>query len=369
MGNSQTDDSGNNDNDNNNDEKVAVILHVYQPGPDEQSPIGMVYHSGVEVYGSEYYYGGGATSGTGIAVQKPKSQPRGSNWQYYQSHTICKNINKSRQQVREIVVELRQEWKAKDYHLTSNNCNHFSDTFVKSLCGESYCIPSWVNRLARMGNMMMGSGILSDENKKKLNQQMSGKGQVEKQMMNNAELAAEYGSKHKPQPVIEYVPDTKTIFLLNYIKLNECGALNLCEQQGSNDLNKLFTQNLDQNAIAIKSENDEQLLLFIPFKSRIKIEAIGLGLPYDETCPKTIKLFSGKKNIDFDDAETMEATKTIKIKSIPKQKNDDDVFWTKSFPLKLTKFRNINYLTIFIQDNYGDDISGLLKIELWGQDK
>ena len=35
-----------NDANNNDEDAVPVILHVYQPGADEQSPIGMVYHSG-----------------------------------------------------------------------------------------------------------------------------------------------------------------------------------------------------------------------------------------------------------------------------------------------------------------------------------
>lgn len=279
----------------------------------------------------------------------------------------------TRQEVRESIVELRKEWKAKDYHLTSNNCNHFSNAFVKALCGENVSIPGWVNRLARMGNALMGSGIISDRNKTKLNNAMTGKDQA---VANNAELAKDYATKHGTQPVIEYVPESKTVFLLNKINLNECGALNLCDQQSSSDLALLFTQNLDESAVSIKSENDEQLLLFLPFSSRVKLEAIGLALPFGESCPKKIKLFAGKKNMDFDDAETMKATRTINIKEMPTPPEDGDAendettpsFWSKSFPLKLTKFRNINFLTIFVQSNHGDDISELFKIELWGQD-
>eukprot|EP01083_Nonionella_stella_P179853 639688_1 len=365
-------DSTANDDSSGNSDAVPVILHVYQPPPEEQSPVGMVYHSGVEVYNSEYYYGGGNANGTGVLVQKPKSQPRGSKWVYYNSYTISKNINKTREEVREIIALIRNEWRAKDYHLTTNNCNHFSDAFVKALCGNHASIPSWVNRLARMGNMMMGTGLLSDDNKNKLNDQMSGKAQQNNALLqNNPEYAAEYGAKHKQQHVIEYVPEAKTIFLMDNVNINECGALNLSDQQSCTDLGLLFTQNLDSNSVSIRSENDEQLLLFIPFKKRIKLEAIGLALPFGESCPKTIKLFAGKKNIDFDDAEMMKATHTIRIKQMPEKKEDledDSSFWTKSYPLKLTKFRNINYLTVFIQDNFGDDISELFKMELWGQD-
>eukprot|EP00483_Globobulimina_turgida_P006025 UN06035 len=247
----------NNSTDTDNGDNVAVTLHVYQPGPEEQSPIGMVYHSGVQVYGSEYYYGGGNSNSTGILVQKPKSQPRGSKWFYYQSYTMSKNINKTRQQVRQIIVNLRPEWKAKDYHLSTKNCNDFSDALVKQLCGENVSIPAWVNRLARMGNMVMGSGLLSQQNKQKINDQMSGQGQSHNNLLqNNADYAAEYGAKHKQEAVIEYIPESKTIFLLDYISTNECGALNLCEQQTSSDLAFLFTQKLDSNPVGIKSEND-----------------------------------------------------------------------------------------------------------------
>ena len=123
--------------------ECPVILHLYQLDDNKQEE----YHSGVEVYGSEYYYGRGSGSRTGIAVQRPKSQPPQLNCKYYRSNTICKNINKSRQQVREILAELRLEWKARDYHLTKHNCHHFSDAFVKELCGDSYNIdvPGFVN--------------------------------------------------------------------------------------------------------------------------------------------------------------------------------------------------------------------------------
>jgi len=217
---------------------------------------------------------------------------------------------------------------------------------------------------------------ISEENKKKLNNVMTGQDQA---VMNNAELAKDYAAKHGTQPVIEYVPESKTVFLLNRINLNECGALNLCEQQSNADLALLFTQNLEESAVSIKSENDEQILLFIPFSARVKLEAIGLAFPFGESCPQKIKLFAGKKNMDFDDAETMKATKTINIKDMPSPPEDDGDdaedkdesvprFWSKSFPLKLTKFRNINFLTIFVESNHGDDISELFKIELWGQD-
>ena len=48
----------------------------------------------------------------------------------------------------------RGSWTGYNYNITKHNCNHFSDAFIKKLCGMSYGIPSWINQLAEMGSAL-----------------------------------------------------------------------------------------------------------------------------------------------------------------------------------------------------------------------
>ena len=290
-------------------------------------------------------------------VQKPKSKPKGGNWEYYNSYTIDNNLTKSISEVREIIGELRQDWKANEYHLTSKNCNHFSEALCNALCNKS--IPGWVNRLARVGNMLGKSVVGDSETMKQMqNQQM---------VMKNAALAKD-SYKGPPKPMIEYVPESKTIYLNNdYIEFNKCGALNLDDINKSN-LSLLFSQDLTNASLKlIQTECDEQLLLFITFKKLIKLEAVGLALPNNNCCPKTIKLFANQNDIDFDDAMDLDATHTIKINKSMITNDETKIYWSQSFKVKLTKFRNIKSLAIFVENNFGNEISKIIKIELWGQ--
>ncbi|RID54748.1 hypothetical protein BRARA_G02048 [Brassica rapa] len=52
-------------------------------------------------------------------------------------------------EVRATMDELADKYKGSSYNLITNNCNHFCDHTCMKLTGNP--IPSWVNRLARIG--------------------------------------------------------------------------------------------------------------------------------------------------------------------------------------------------------------------------
>ncbi|KAI1852241.1 hypothetical protein JX265_006290 [Neoarthrinium moseri] len=111
----------------------------------------------------------------------------------------------------------------------------------------------------------------------------------------------------------------------------------------------------------VESDTDEQLLLFIPFNSAVKLHTIQItSLPpaaeedddEDEIPmrPKTIKLFTNRPhNLGFDEAEDIQPTQEIVI-----GENDWNANGTANISLRFVRFQNISSLVLFVVDGDGD---------------
>lgn len=56
-------------------------------------------------------------------------------------------------EVREFMEKLSEKYSGNTYNLITKNCNHFCNDACLRLTGKP--IPSWVNRLARLGNFFL----------------------------------------------------------------------------------------------------------------------------------------------------------------------------------------------------------------------
>lgn len=106
----------------------------------------------------------------------------------------------------------------------------------------------------------------------------------------------------------------------------------------------------------IESDTDEQLMLFIPFQSTIKLHTLqitSVPQPDDEDVvrPKTVHLYANRSHVlGFDEADDTPATQTITI-----GENDwDPKTHTAKLELRFVKFQNISSLTVFVADGDGD---------------
>ncbi|KAJ4412872.1 Thioredoxin-like protein 1 [Neurospora sp. IMI 360204] len=108
----------------------------------------------------------------------------------------------------------------------------------------------------------------------------------------------------------------------------------------------------------VESDTDDQLLLFMPFQSMLKLHTLQItSLPPtddddDEAPmrPKTIKLFVNKPhNLGFDEAEDLQATQDIEL-----SESDWNKEGTASIPLRYVRFQNINSLVLFVVNGDGD---------------
>ncbi|OIW16948.1 hypothetical protein TanjilG_08338 [Lupinus angustifolius] len=104
-----------------------------------------VYHSGVQVHGVEYAFGAHEYPSTGIFEGEPK---KCEGFRFRKTILIGKT-DMVPGEVRGVMEELAAEYRGNAYNLITKNCNHFCNDACVKLTGNH--IPSWVNRLARIG--------------------------------------------------------------------------------------------------------------------------------------------------------------------------------------------------------------------------
>lgn len=102
-----------------------------------------IYHSGVEVYGCEYAYGGHDLDLSGIFHTEPKKPPGPVEFRVSIPMGECRL---TKVEVEQLVDRMSDKYKGNTYHLLQKNCNHFTNDFCKELVGRK--APTWINRLA-----------------------------------------------------------------------------------------------------------------------------------------------------------------------------------------------------------------------------
>jgi len=109
-----------------------------------------VFHSGIEIYGTEYAYGGHPFAFSGVFENTPcDAEELGENFKFRQS-ILLGYTDFSPSDVRKIIQFIGKEYRGDKYHLISKNCNHFSNHLAKSLTGQE--VPGWINRLASISS-------------------------------------------------------------------------------------------------------------------------------------------------------------------------------------------------------------------------
>lgn len=102
----------------------------------------------VAVHGVEYAFGAHEHASTGIFEVEPKHCPGFT----YRKSILIGRTNLSPREIRSFMEKLAEEYSGNTYHLITKNCNHFCNDVCVRLTGKP--IPRWVNRLARLGNLL-----------------------------------------------------------------------------------------------------------------------------------------------------------------------------------------------------------------------
>ncbi len=116
----------------------------------------------------------------------------------------------------------------------------------------------------------------------------------------------------------------------------------------------------------IESDTDEQLMLFLPFQSTLKIHSLQLtsfppsksdGAEGEEDSseiplrPKTIKIYSNRTHVlGFDEAEDIPPTQVVTLSA----SDWDSKTGTAKVELRFVKFQNVTSLVVFVVDGDGE---------------
>eukprot|EP00826_Nyctotherus_ovalis_P056685 TRINITY_DN7701_c0_g1_i11.p1 TRINITY_DN7701_c0_g1~~TRINITY_DN7701_c0_g1_i11.p1 ORF type:complete len:153 (+),score=23.95 TRINITY_DN7701_c0_g1_i11:146-604(+) len=128
-----------------------VLLNIYDLSPLNRYlrffTLGL-YHSAIEIDGTEISFGGGEQpiGGSGISIGEPLYKHG-----FVLVETRFVGVIKSRSQADAVIRELEGTFQASQYNTVGKNCNHFTEEFCYRLVKKH--IPSYVNRMARLGNM------------------------------------------------------------------------------------------------------------------------------------------------------------------------------------------------------------------------
>ncbi|CAE7235041.1 DESI2 [Symbiodinium natans] len=293
---------------------AVVKLNVYSPSGGQHA----AYHSGVELYGGEYVFGGGDSSFSGVTVQRPRVPPPGSGWVFYQTVDIAP-CRLSRDEALRVIQDIKSEFPASSYDLMARNCNHFADALCQRLCNQG--IPSWVNRLAGLGNAVRSAVGGAAEPKAK---------------------AAKAEGAGGPAAV-GLVARSVDGDLMNEVDWPSAGILNASESDP--------TEALRAGGVSSDADGAPEMLFLLPFISPVKLQKLVLEAQSLDSAPKALRLFANNPNLDMDDAAGGAATQEF-----------SDVSWTSTgsmttatIDVNFLKFQKLSFLAVYAK---GDEDSG-----------
>ena len=115
----------------------------------------------------------------------------------------------------------------------------------------------------------------------------------------------------------------------------------------------------EDGSLFCQSDDDEQLILTVPFRQIVNVTSVAIQGPADGTAPKTVKIFVNKPNLSFDNCGK-KATATLAL-------TQAQVASGEVIELDFTQFQNVRVVSFFVDDNQGGgEVTNVSKIVVNG---
>ena len=105
-----------------------------------------LWHCGIEINGREWSYGGHHGKHSGVAAGQPRSAVTGAKF------TVSVPLGQTPLdpiEVRMTLAEVAVKWRGCDYHLLTQNCNHFASELAHRLGVDAALVPPWINAITK----------------------------------------------------------------------------------------------------------------------------------------------------------------------------------------------------------------------------
>ncbi|TIA92899.1 hypothetical protein E3P99_00396 [Wallemia hederae] len=161
--------------------------------------------------------------------------------------------------------------------------------------------------------------------------------------------------------------DTSNLY--PYIFKSQVTALNIAPNCEAADVIKEYSER-NTSTPYIETLVDDQLIVFIPFTTSVKLKSILLGTDNGDLRPSAVKIYTNDAHCpDFDQLESADCLQDMSLQST--QEQHDDVFsgdtLCKEYPLRVARFTNVVSATLFFPSSVGSVQSRLYYVGFKGE--
>mmetsp|Transcript_39150 Transcript_39150/g.155190 ORF Transcript_39150/g.155190 Transcript_39150/m.155190 type:complete len:173 (-) Transcript_39150:515-1033(-) len=122
------------------------------------------------------------------------------------------------------------------------------------------------------------------------------------------------------------------------VDTSRCSVLNAADEAALEGVLRPREKRLEREPV-LQSDADEQLMIYLPFTSAVRIEAVSLIGSGGRRNPKTLKVFLNVEHMDFDAAESTAPTQEFELVTEDREGNVE-------YPTKYTKYQNVRSVRI-----------------------